>query len=110
MTTTNMDKKNSTHNYRPHSPSGLQHPKPGVVISLYDLRQNRDNYEFQQLKRKPPEKKSDLISVRVPSTLKDHLQAMADTQQRSLSWLTWKILQHYYDHGLMEEIFGRESK
>lgn len=43
-----------------------------------------------------PPKRSEFITIRVSSTLKEQLSALADQRERSLSWLVNSILEEFF--------------
>ena len=45
--------------------------------------------------KKPPEKKTEFLSVRVPTPTKTALAEIAAENERSLSWVVAKILEEY---------------
>jgi predicted HicB family RNase H-like nuclease len=47
------------------------------------------------MKKRKSQKKSEFLSVRVSEKVKTKLAEMAASQDRSLSWLTAKILEEY---------------
>ena len=87
------------------SPVGYRHIvryKSKKIFDCGGVRCPTDEYRVDRLAH--PEKKTSLISVRVPSSIKEHMQAIADVHDRPLSWVMCKVLQHYKDHGLLEDI------
>ena len=47
------------------------------------------------MRKKKTEKKDELISVRVSNTLRNKLEAIAEENDRPLSWVVNKILEKY---------------
>ena len=97
-----MANTKNTHYYPARFDIGLQTYKSDNIIDFQRIRYPLDDYNVDRPKR--PAKKSGFISVRVPDVIKEHMQAIADAQDRPLSWLVCKVLQHYHEHGLMDEI------
>ena len=99
-----MAKTNRTHHYPSHLGRSLEAYASDNIIDFQGVCCPLEDYTFDRPRR--PEKKSSFISVRVPDAVKEHMQAIADAQDRPLSWLVCKVLQHCHDHGIVDEIVG----
>lgn len=85
----------------PDLPS-LRLVRSGNVVDFHGIHCPEAEYKIQKTKR--PEKKTEFIAVRVPDSVKQQLQAIADQHDRPLSWLVCRMLQHCLERNMFHEI------